>query len=317
MQLKRVEKPDLLKNAQQVFLKKRKKKVINEVKRIDQKKMDMIFWSGFLGIIGLCTVTVLLSFTREMRPVKVEQPKVAVEADPNKIDNRLQEFLGAYIDAYFTVSSTVEDYKKQVEHLNSFYNFPPIVKGQIKEPVPSALISYRLLEVKDNMASYRVTYETGQEDKQRVTVLFGVPFGGEEGAYYVSGLPHFKAVPDYRAKKVKRSENLLLDARDDLLEGQRQELNDFLKLFFTNYTTSQENLDVISKGLIAVNGVGFESVDYSYFKLDGEKATAYAQVSFTVLGVRHAENFTLELEKRDNGYFVTELKHVIPADYAG
>ena len=55
--------------------------------------------------------------------------------------------------------------------------------------------------LKDGVAIYRVTYET---EDQRVTVLFGIPFGGDDGQYYISGLPYYEAVKEYKSEEVDK-----------------------------------------------------------------------------------------------------------------
>lgn len=314
MFLKKSKKEDV--GNEKPVLKKPKKKAINEVKKISQKKMDMYFWSGFLGLIGLCALTVFLSFTREIRPVKSTEPLNQVEVDYSYVDNRLQEFLGSYITAYFSVPEKSEERPDWEKKVNDYYNFSPSIKGESPVLLPMSIISYRPLSISDGLASYRVTYEVGTEDKQRVTVLFNIPYGGADGSYYVSGLPYYQPVQDFKAKSVDKSEELILSASDNLAEEEKAELIAFLDLFFKNYTTSQDNLDVISEGLRSVNGVEFKSVDYSYFKIGNEVTIAYVQATFSILGVTHKENFTFEIEKRDNGYFVTNLDYSIPADYS-
>ncbi|MEY8462198.1 conjugal transfer protein [Streptococcus merionis] len=303
-------------DQKQSFLKRPKKKAINEVKLISQKRMDRYFWFGFIGLLVVCGLTVFLAFTRELRPVKTEQAVEQIKMDKNEVDYRLQEFLGSYITAYFSAPENSQERSTWEENVNSFYNFVPSIKGDTPVVLPMTLISYRVIEVKDKMASYRVTYEVGIEKKQRVTVLFTIPYGGEDSSYYVAGLPHFQPIIDYRAKEVDKGDELLLSGSDRLSEEERAELEAFIELFFTNYTTSQDNLDVISEGLKSINGVGFKSVDYSYYKIGDKTITAYVQATFDILGVTHPENFTFTIEKRNKGYFVTELDYTIPADYA-
>lgn len=95
----------------------------------------------------------------------------------------------------------------------------------------------------------------------------------------------------------------------------KEDLDSFLNLFFTNYTTNQENLDLLAKDISALENTTYKSLDYSYYKSDGKKVMAFAQVTFEIAGNTHSENFTLSLQPKDESYFVQSLKHTIPKNY--
>ena len=96
----------------------------------------------------------------------------------------------------------------------------------------------------------------------------------------------------------------------------QEKRDEFLTLFFTNYTSNQENLDLIADDLLALENTTFKSLDYSYYTKDGKTITAYAQVTFEIAGNTHSENFTLTLRKKDQSYYVQRLSHTISKDYA-
>jgi len=106
----------------------------------------------------------------------------------------------------------------------------------------------------------------------------------------------------------------LLD-NDEIGEGKRKKLVSFLELFFKNYTTSQANLDLISKDIKSIGGATFKSLDYTYFKEKDGKILAYAQITLDVAGTTHSENFSFELRKDKDSYFVEKMDHTIPADF--
>lgn len=295
------------------FLKKRKKKDIHEMKVIDQKKMNRYFAIGTVGFMTLCGLTVVSSFARNTTDSGKQAKVETVVKKTDTVDNRLQVFVENYISAYFNFS--VKDIDSYNEKLNKFYNFVPETKNQGQVKVDTKLVSYRLEQISETEAKYRVTYET---EGQKLTVLFGVPYGGKEGRYYVSGLPFFQAVVNFKADDVEKKEVLSLSATDDVSEEDRKTLEEFLKLFFTNYTTSQENLDIVSKGIKTINGAVFKSLDYTYFKIGSKgKIKAYVQATFAIAGTTHSENFTFDItEKEDGTFFVNKLEYKIPSDFA-
>lgn len=296
-------------------LKVKPKKEKRELKPISQRKMNGLFIGGLAGFFLLSTTAIALQF---ISPNNTQSTDVSTEqVKTTDVDYRLQQFLDSYVSAYFTFSSDGETQASQTETLNSYYNFIPEIRsqGQIKQPM--TLVSGRLLEILDNIATYQVTYTVGAGDSaQTVTVAFSVPFGGKDGAYYVSGLPWYGAVKKLKAEEVDDSEELKLGAIDEVSESESEELDEFIKLFFTNYTTSQKNLDLVSDGLTTINGASYKTLDYSYYKKSGNKTYAYVQVTLEIAGVTHSENFAFTLTVKDGSYFVKKLEHVIPADYA-
>ena len=90
-----------------------------------------------------------------------------------------------------------------------------------------------------------------------------------------------------------------------------------MDLFFKNYTTSQKNLDLIADGVTTINGAIYKSTDWAYYKIHKDGSVdAYVQATFEIKGITHSENFSFKLAKKNDSYFVKELTHEIPADYA-
>ena len=137
----------------------------------------------------------------------------------------------------------------------------------------------------------------------------------KDGKYYVSGLPWFSPVSDFKADGVDKENHVSLVANDEMEEGKRKKLVSFLELFFKNYTTSQANLDLISNGIKSIGGATFKSLDYTYFKEKDGKIYAYAQITLDVAGTTHSENFSFELRQDKDSYFVEKMDHTIPADF--
>ena len=93
-------------------------------------------------------------------------------------------------------------------------------------------------------------------------------------------------------------------------------MDKFLKVFFTNYTTDQDNLDLVAHQLTVVKETTFKTLDFSYYTSTDKNIIAYVQATFEVAGTTHAENFTFTISEKGKSYYVEKLSHTIPANYA-
>lgn len=298
------------------FLKKRPTKAKMEMRYVSQLKLNAYFLGGLIGLVALSIVTIVIAFTKTVKPVITNSPSQTVVHSPKEeVDNRLQLFLDSFVQTYFTVSLDSQQQSKQKETLANFYAYVPDVKNEPSITQEMTLVNFRLQQVENGLAVYRVTYDVGQEEKQRITVLFTIPYSGENGQYHVSGLPYFQAVESFKLADVSQVTKLQLYATDDLSLEEREDLVKFMDLFFANYTTSQENLDIVANDVKSINGAVYKGLDYTYFKVDKKHTMAYVQVSFEIAGVSHVENFSLTLVKKEGSYFVEKVEHTIPVDY--
>lgn len=303
------------KKAKPKVLKKVSKKQKHQMRQISSRKMTTIFVTGLIGFGLLSTTAIGLNVYGQMSGKN--QPKVE-KVSSDKVDYRLEQFLDGYVSAYFTYSLDNESQKKQLEMLNSYYNYVPSEQNQGQLRQETSLMSSYLQEIKDNVAVYEVVYKSGLGDSaENIKVGFNVPFGGKDGKYYVSGLPWFTAVTNLKKSKSDDKELILSSQTTDISNSDKKKLNDFMDLFFKNYTTSQKNLDLIADGVTTINGAIYKSTDWAYYKIHKNGSVdAYVQATFEIKGVTHSENFSFKLDKKKDSYFVKELKHEIPVDYA-
>ena len=295
--------------SEKKFLKKKKDKQKQEVKLVSQKKMNIMFIGGFLVIVFLGVGTIVANATNTFIPKTSEKVVKQVNVQPQ--DNRLDMFMSEYINAYFNFDGqNTMDYQSK---LNDFYATPPVSKSQGQHITFMELLSYRLDHVEGETAYYRVKYNSGEQQKQEKTVLFCVPFVQKDGKYYVKSLPHFEAIENLKAKGKEKVAQL--DAMDGYSESEKKPLMSFLKLFFDNYTSNQDNLDIIAKDVRAMSDMEFKSIDYTYFVKDGDKIKAYVQATFVIADNTHSEDFTFTLVEKDDSFYVEKLDHVIPSDY--
>ena len=286
-----------------------------KMKKVSQKRSNQIFLFGLAFFVLLCGLTIFISIKTAVK-VNERLSNTAVVETKKETDRKLEQFLDGYVSRYFTYNSQAGLSDDDVSKLNNYYGSVPDVKnqGQLKQEM--SVVSARMLTAKDGIAVYRVIYDTKKDDKsQRVGIEFSIPYGEKDGKYYVAGLPWFSPVSDFKADGVEKDSMVSLIAKDDLEEGKRKKLISFLELFFKNYTTSQANLDLISKDIKSIGGATFKSLDYSYFKEKDGKILAYVQVTFEVAGTTHSENFSFELREDKDSYFVEKMEHTIPLDY--
>lgn len=286
-----------------------------KMKKISQKNSNRIFLVGLSFFVFFCGLTMFISIKSAVK-VNERLSNTAVVETKKETDRKLEQFLDGYVARYFTYNSQAGSSDDDVSKLNNYYGSVPDVKnqGQLKQEM--SVVSARMLTAKDGIAVYRVIYDTKKDDKsQRVGIEFSIPYGEKDGKYYVAGLPWFSPVSDFKADGVDKDSMVSLIAKDDLEEGKRKKLITFLELFFKNYTTSQANLDLISKDIKSIGGATFKSLDYTYFKEKDGKILAYVQVTFEVAGTTHSENFSFELREDKDSFFVEKMDHTIPLDY--
>lgn len=298
-------------------LKKPRKEKQNQVKmkKISQKRSNQIFLFGLAFFVFLCGLTIFISIKSAVK-VSERLSNAAVVETKKETDRKLEQFLDGFVSRYFTYNSQNGSSEDDVAKLNEYYGSIPEVKNQGQTKQEMSVVSARMLLAKDGVAVYRIVYDTKKDDKnQRVGIEFSIPYGEKDGKYYVAGLPWFSPVSDFKADGLGKETHLALLDNDEIGEGKRKKLVSFLELFFKNYTTSQANLDLISKDIKSIGGARFKSLDYTYFKEKDGKILAYAQITLDVAGTTHSENFSFELREDKDSYFVEKMEHTIPLDY--
>lgn len=309
------------------FQKVDKKKKSPKLKKVNKQTVNYLVLGGigtlvlvgFMGSVRAITLSgQVTNLEKTIKAIRNKTPE-AVQTKQN-VDNSLQYYLNNFVYAYFYLPSEGEKQQAHVDYLNSFYNFTPDVKAQGQVRNPSELLSAQLVSINSNIATYRVRYkETIRHDKdteeKEVTTAFNLPFGEKSSKYYVSGLPWFSTLQSDKAGGFDDEDKLELSSNDSFSEKKRDQLKKFLTIFFTNYTNNQDNLNLISKKVDMVANTTFKTLDYTYFKKEGQNTIAYVQATFEVAGSTHSENFTFTLSQKEDGYYVENLEHTIPLNY--
>lgn len=290
---------------------KLEKKVMQPPKRHSQRKINFIVYGGVFFLVVLSALSIFSNFARNLRQPKKENAVVKVE-EKTGLDNQATVFLNAFIHTYFNQELD----KSNQDKLLPFYGgtLPDMkqsanFKGQIE------LKQSTLLIVSDNLGRFQVDYKIkgSKEDAWHdETVQFNIPFEQKDGKYYVSDLPYMTNAQPLNADKGKQAN--LNKSTTIYDEAWQKKADNFIKAFFKAYTTDDNSLSTISRDVKAIKGYQFKTLDYSYYDQDKTKTQLNAQVQVTFqdkYGNSHSENFTLDLTKKEDIFFVNHLSHGI------
>ena len=310
------------------FKKMEKKGGPPKLKITNKKTINLVVIGGisFLLFVGLSGAVRAITLSNQVSKLEknveiLHAKKAQAPVEEKQYDYKLQYYLNDFVYAYFTLPQEGDKQQAQVEYLNSFYNFIPDVKAQGQVRNPSELLYSQLVTVEGKVATYKIKYketirrDNNTEEKEIVTG-FNIPFDEKDGKYYISGLPWFTSLESSQAGSFKEEDKLTLTTTDRLSDSVHKKVDKFLTVFFTNYTTNQDNLNLISKDIDVVANTTFKSIDYIYLKKNKKGLTAYVQATFEVGGTTHSENFTFTLIEKEKTYYVSKLEHTIPLNYA-
>ena len=223
-----------------------------------------------LSIIGGISFLLFVGLMGSIRAITLSNKVGTLQAQVKATQKQKEQPVDANRKyAYFTLPQEGDKQQAQVEHLNSFYNFVPDVKAQGQVRNPSTLLYSQLVTVEGKVATYKVKYkeiiqhDKDTEEKELVTG-FNIPFDEKEGKYYISGLPWFSAIDSSQAGHFSEDDQLQLTANDHVSDRQHKKVEKFLKVFFINYTTNQDNLNLIAKNVAIVANTTFKTIDYTY-----------------------------------------------------
>ncbi|BAN92710.1 conjugal transfer protein [Streptococcus dysgalactiae subsp. equisimilis] len=311
------------------FQKKEKKKGNPKPKQVSKRSVNISILTGVVVITGLTLLSSLRAITLYSRVTglqktitKVKQEKAQLPTQSQNIDKSLEIYLTNYVRTYFTLAGDAEKQAQQLDYLNTYYKTVPDIKAQGQTRNPTELKYYQLIKVEHNVAIFRVGYQEtikrdGKDQVQSFDTGFNIPYGTDKDKYYIAGLPWFSAIESKQANPADDSEKLDLSLTDTFSNNEKKKLTKFLEVFFTNYTTNQDNLNLIADNVSVVPNTEYKSIDFTYFKKgQGDTIIAYVQATFKVGETTHAENFTFTIKKQSGSYVVAHLDHTIPKDYA-
>ncbi|WP_161979367.1 conjugal transfer protein [Streptococcus sp. S784/96/1] len=277
-------------------------------RRYNQRLYNRIFLGGALTFVllsagAMATNIIRLNAKPQIESVNQKKQEVTM------IDYRLQNWSSNFVYYYFNFSSDGQEQSKQIEKLNSFYVEPMEIRSQGQLRQPTELKTSKLVNVTDKVITYLVSYVViGGES---VVTEFNIPYQRIKGAYLVSDLPYFTSAVDSQAKALPDNSRRKLEKVNELSDEDTKRFDEFMKLFFTNYTTSQENLDLVSENIKVLSNSELKTVDFTSYNKKKGKTIAYVQVTFATAGNTRSENFTLELEIDGTSILVSKMLHGI------
>jgi len=132
-----------------MFLKKPRKDKQLKIKKISQKKSNLIFLTGlsFFVLFGAFSMFVSLSTTAKMKARLSESPVVEARKET---DRTLEQFLDGYVSRYFNYDSQAGSSDENISKLNDYYGSVPDVKnqGQTKQEMNLVIGEYTFDEGK-------------------------------------------------------------------------------------------------------------------------------------------------------------------------
>jgi hypothetical protein len=226
------------------------------------------------------------------------------------LDYRAKAYLDSFVQTYFNVpkdDNSLSEYNKNIQAYSDG-RLPTVAQGQ--QLNPTKLKSATLLDLKENSASYAVTYET--EGKTHNTI-FNVPYQKSGLTYVINSQPYFTAIQKLQGSL---KDKVQLGATDTLSQAQNEALDNYVKSLFTAYTSSSNTLPLISKGLKLNLDQTFKSVDYTYYTQNKDGSyNATTQATFGNAMGTHAENWTFKITAQGNSYFASDFNYTIDKNY--
>lgn len=290
---------------------KEKKEVLP--RQYNQRAYNRLFVGGLVGFILLSGGAMATNIIRvNAKPQTVEVAKE--EKEEQSVNYRLQNWSNSFAYYYFNFSSDTQEQMRQLDRLESFYASPLEIKNNSHVRQPSKLNSIKLMEVTDSEVVYLVSYTTNPDTKEKVDTVteFHIPYRVKNNKFYVSDLPYYSTPEDDQLKELENKEVIRLIPSLNVPTEQQEKLDEFLKLFFTNYTTSQENLNLVSKDVKILSGNEFKTLDFTSYVIDDKQVKATVQVTFMSADKNtRSENFTLELKEKGSSYEVVKMTHGI------
>lgn len=283
---------------------KKKEKVQLSYRKINQKMANRLLMGFVIGMVGLSALVISSNALRAVFGSEqvVLQPK---KRDSRNLSNKVGLFMTDFLNAYFSDNS-----QESREKLEFFYGSGIDIKNNTSDTLASRLTGATLIEITDTKAIYRVAYAVNRDDEWQDNVgVIVIPYNDKDGKFYVSDLPYFIDEESYVAKMPKAVDRLKTQTDDKAYNKEKK----YLEAFFKAYVSGDDTqLLPFSKTIKPVLGYSFKSMDYTYFVETGNRVKVAVQVTFEDgLGLSHQENFTLELSKGNDTFYVEKMAHGI------
>lgn len=280
-------------------------------KKISQKTANWIAVGFVTGMVGLSALTVVSNTIRATSNSESTVKPVESEKNSRNISNRVGIFMTGFLSQYFS------DKDADTTKLNAYFGEGIDIKNTSLSKKNSRLTGAVLIEITDNLATYKVNYEVETDGTWNANVgVINIPYAEKDGKYYVSDLPYFTNEPPYTASGVK---NRVALRNPDSDQEQYDKAKQYVEAFFKAYLSGDDTqMTPFTKNINSVVGYVFESLDYTYFVEKDNRIIVLAQITVKDgLDLTHQENFTLTLSKDENkdSFYVEKMQHGIVKKY--
>ncbi|HEN0128871.1 TPA: conjugal transfer protein [Streptococcus agalactiae] len=226
--------------------------------------------------------------------------------------SRVQYYMNNFVYTYINYSdATAEKRKAELENYYSFSSSN--LTDEIKKD--RVLQTQRLISVTKEKDYYVALMRIGYDvDKKSYQMTLAIPFQMADGLLAIVSQPYTLAEDLYQGKS-KTFERKSPDEVKSLTKDEITSIQKFLPVFFDKYASSNKtDLKLLMKKP-ELMGKGYKVSDIDmntalYYQEDNKKV---AQVSVVfedlVTGGKRSENFTLQLVKSENGWYIEKLYH--------
>ncbi|GFH40811.1 translation initiation factor IF-2 N-terminal domain-containing protein [Lactococcus insecticola] len=302
--------------------KKLKEPALKKSGTVSRKFADTALTAGIMlmfGVLAVGTVRVVSSATRaDQNEQKIEKLQASVNhilpnTGQSELDDvKLANFANQFTKGYINYSTDSDANQKRQDFLKSCFaegfNYNQESSSGQRDYVSSELIDTEN-QGDITIAKVRVFYTTTVDSKTTsLSKVLAIPVSGKT-VFTVMANPYF--VEDElvagRTKAIEQKVN-----QDGLAGDTKKSITDFTEMFFTKYAENKADEMKILMKTPELMGDGF-SVDQVKNTTIQEKNDVYT-VETTVTykdaqGLTHDENYTLDLTKQENSYFVTAMYH--------
>ena len=167
------------------FPKPNKSKVELKPRKISQKTANRLLLGFVAGVVLLSVLTIVSNTFRSLRNDK-NQIQVT-NKNTRTYSNQVSLFMTDFLNIYFSENNAENQAK-----LKEYYGSGIDIKNTENNRIDSQLTGATLVEVTDDLATYRVTYSVKKgEEWQPNYGLLHIPYSVKYNKFYVADLTYF------------------------------------------------------------------------------------------------------------------------------
>lgn len=295
-------------------------------KKYNPRTIRSIVWIGLIILLSSAVFAFIrsgnaLSDSKEAKE-QVEVNKTETIDNQEAYDSpKFQVYSQRFVDDYMNIPGDSEDREEYEETLNTYYvdeDFIPALEFKGKRELVSKTLFGIEQEENHVVAEYKVDYKIipkDDDDVKEKEAMLNIPIKYDNG-YGVVEPAYFTDVPNMDNNEQEAIESDYEEGQEEeLTVNQKQELEDWTEDFLHDYAEKdEEDMAYMMNDPEALNGLQeFVSIDdfKAYEKEDYYVAKVEATFKEPGVDLEHEEQFTLDIEEKDNKYYVKSMKNTL------